>query len=171
MKNFFGSLFYCYDIRMKYLLIRHAKTDANRLTRIAFGKEGAPINSTGEQQSLKLGVRLAKLGIDMTNEVVAVSELLRTRQTAESAGFKHLSVRSILNEVNTDNPQRTLELVAQAKLPKQAVTVAKAIIANPPNEKLWVTHGLVIAAILVELKLSDPKNFIPDYCEIREVEF
>lgn len=156
---------------MKYLLIRHAKTDANRLTRVAFGKEGAPINVFGEQQAQELRKKLIKIGIDTNKEVVAVSELLRTKQTAESAGFKHFSVNSVLNEVNTDNPQRTLELVAQAKLPEQAIVAAKAIVAKPPKEKIWVTHGLVIAAIQVELGLSDPQNFIPDYCEIREVEF
>lgn len=155
---------------MKYLLIRHAKTDANRLTRITFGKKGAPINDIGKRQAQVLGRRLAKLEIDTSIAIVAVSELLRTKQTAEIAGFKHIKVNSVLNEINTNNPHKTQELVTQAKLPGRAIIAAREILADPPKEKIWITHGLVIAAILFELGLSDPQNFIPDYCEIREIE-
>lgn len=156
---------------MKYLVIRHGQTDANRLNRIAFGKEGAPINDLGVVYAKELGKKLAILGIDISNEFVAVSELLRTKQTAEVAGFINLKINPMLNEINTDDPQRTLELVSQAKLPAQAIIAAKAILANPPEEKIWVTHGLVIAALLVELGISERDKFIPDYCEIREIEF
>ncbi len=156
---------------MRYLLIRHAKTDANRLTRAVFGKQGAPINKRGVEQVKSLEKKLKKLGINTASEPIAISELLRAKQTAELAGFKNLVKNSLLNEVNTLDPTKTLELVAQAKLPDEARQAAKAILANPPKEQVWITHGLVIAAMLVELGLSNPKKFIPDFCEIIEIEF
>ena len=101
---------------------------------------------------------------------MAVSDLSRTKQTAQYAGFKCIVVNPLLNEINTNNPQKTLELVAQNKVPKQATIMARKIINNPPKEKVWVTHGLVIAAIQVELGLLDFAKFIPDYCEIRSID-
>jgi bisphosphoglycerate-dependent phosphoglycerate mutase len=155
---------------MKYLLIRHAQTEAFRLNRIVYGREGAPIIQEGIEQSKLLAEELKSLGINVNDEPVCVSELIRTRQTAEVAGFKNIHINPILNEVNTDNPELTLELVAKSKLPEKAIGAAKAIIANPPAEKIWVTHGLVIAALLFELGVSDPNKFVPDFCEIREIE-
>ena len=35
---------------MKYLLIRHAKTDANHVSRLTYAKNGALINSVGKEQ-------------------------------------------------------------------------------------------------------------------------
>lgn len=154
---------------MKHLLIRHASTDANRFNRATFGKLGAPINNFGIEQAKELGLKLTKLGID-SDEIVAISELLRTKQTATNAGLENLKVNTLLNEVNTTDPAKTLKLLEQGKLPVDALVAARAIIANPPIEKIWVTHGLVIAALLVELGLSDPDKFVPDFCEIREIE-
>jgi|GEM_PF-3838298 len=71
---------------MHHLLVRHAQTDANRLNRAMYGKYGAPINDAGRRQAEKLHQELVKLGIDLNVEPVAVSELLRTAQTAEAAG-------------------------------------------------------------------------------------
>lgn len=155
---------------MKYLVIRHAKTDANRLTRAVFGKSGAPINDEGKQQAKKLHDELIKLNIDPVTEPVVVSELLRTQQTAELAGFKKIEANPLLNEVNTADPKHTLELVAQGKLPEEAIVAARTILANPPKQRIWVTHGLVIAAIL---QLTGPVNaeeLIPKHCEIAEID-
>lgn len=155
---------------MRYLLIRHGKTDANRLTRAAFGIEGALLNEEGMQQARDLGLLLKKRGIDLGATAVAVSELLRTRQTAEVAGFIDISTNSLLNEVNTGNPAQTLELVAHGELPKEAQQAARALLAKPPSQPVWVTHGLVIAALLVELDMSDSEHFIPSFCEVIEID-
>lgn len=155
---------------MKYLVIRHAATDANRLTRAVFGVTGASLNDLGEQQAAKLGAELVAAGVDVANTPVAVSELQRTEQTARLAGFKDIVVDPRLNEVNTADPQQTLDLVARGKLPPEAITAAKAIIAHPPKERVWVTHGLVIAALQCVLDQSDIENLVPKNCEIREIE-
>lgn len=154
---------------MKYLVIRHGKTDANRLTRAVFGKAGAPLNDEGQVQAKKLKSKLKSIGIDDTTPV-AVSELLRTHETATYAGLKNITINPLLNEVNTSDPQRTLDLVAEGKLPQEAIKAAEAIINNPPKEKVWVTHGLVVAAIQELLGRSDNESFIPDYCEVRTVD-
>jgi broad specificity phosphatase PhoE len=154
---------------VKYLVIRHGKTDANRLTRAVFGKAGAPLNDEGQVQAKKLKSKLKSIGIDDTTPV-AVSELLRTHETATYAGLKNITINPLLNEVNTSDPQRTLDLVAEGKLPQEAIKAAEAIINNPPKEKVWVTHGLVVAAIQELLGRSDNESFIPDYCEVRTVD-
>jgi hypothetical protein len=155
---------------MKYLLIRHGKTDANRATRAAFGKAGAPLNDLGIQQATALQQQLVGMGIDLQNETAAISELLRTRETAQYAGLEQLTVNSLLNEVNTLDPIKTMELVQQGILPPEAHDAAKKILENPPTPKIWVTHGLIIAALLVELKQSNQSGLVPDFCEIVEVE-
>lgn len=151
------------------MVIRHGKTDANRLTRAVFGKAGAPLNDEGQVQAKKLKSKLKSLGVNDTTPV-AVSELLRTHETATNAGLENIIINPLLNEVNTSDPQRTLDLVAEGKLPQEAIKAAEAIINNPPKEKVWVTHGLVIAAIQELLGRGDNQSFIPDYCEVRTVD-
>jgi broad specificity phosphatase PhoE len=154
---------------MKRLIIRHALTDGNRLERHLLGKEGAPINAEGKRQVRELKKELAKRKIDL-DQPVAVSELLRTVQTAEGAGFTQLRKEPLLNEINTRDPARTQANVLQGILPPEAVQAAQKIVASPPQEKVWVTHGLVIAALLVELGLSEKNNFVPKLCSITEVD-
>lgn len=156
---------------MKYFVARHGQTDANRITRVAFGVKGPPINDAGNEQAKLLKRVLLEKGVNPETEPIAVSELLRTKQTAESAGFKKIFINSLLNEINTGDPKKTLELVAQAKVPDKAIEAAKALIASPPAEKVWVTHGLIIAALEILLEVSDKDKFIPDFCEVREIEF
>lgn len=154
---------------MKYLVIRHAKTDASNQTRAAFGKAGAPLSEIGRNQAKELGERLKSLGVDY-DMPVAVSELIRTHETANAAGFADLHVTPLLNEVAITDPVQVREFVEEKKLPQAALDAAKAIIKNPPQEKIWVTHGPVIAAIQELLGRGENVSFIPDYCEVREIE-
>lgn len=154
---------------MSRYVIRHAKSEANRLTRAAFGKLGASITSEGEEKAAQLKTQLIALGIDPTREHVAVSELQRTQQTAKAAGFNLLTVNELLNEVNTPNLAKTLELISKGQIPKEAIAAAERILKNPPSERVWVTHGLVIAALEVVLGIGQADTLIPDFCEIREL--
>ena len=155
---------------MRYYLIRHGKTDANRMTRATYGKQGAPLNDDGKQQAEELHKKLLELGIDLNKEVVAASELLRAQQTAEFAGFQNIVINSILNEVNTPDPQKTTDDLKRGILADEAIVAAKEVLANPPKERIWVTHGQLIAAILAELKQNKLNTFIPDFCEVTEIE-
>jgi broad specificity phosphatase PhoE len=155
---------------MRYILIRHGKTDANRLTRMAFGKQGAPLNKLGISQAKNLRKRLHAYGFDLATEPVAASELLRTAQTAQHAGLQIITIYAALNEVKTPNPQHTQLLIEKKILPPEAIEAAKNLLANPPKERVWVTHGLVIAAIMHELGKLNPDVFIPGFCEIVEID-
>ncbi len=68
----------------------------------------APRVHLGQKQALDLRNAFIGLGIDLANERVAVSELLRTKQTAEHAGLKRLHTYSVLNEINTGVPHEEL---------------------------------------------------------------
>lgn len=50
---------------MRYLVIRHAETDANRLTRALYGKRGAPLNEIGRHHAKLLSATLKVMGIDV----------------------------------------------------------------------------------------------------------
>ncbi|HET6924215.1 MAG TPA: phosphoglycerate mutase family protein [Candidatus Saccharimonadales bacterium] len=154
---------------MKYLIIRHAQTDSTRLNRHLDGPDGAPLNETGERAARALRDELTAAGIEVQHVKVAISELVRTRQTAEAAGFvsENMRVDPLLNEVNTPDPAATQRLVEQGKLPLEAFAAARAILDNPPEEPVWVTHGLVIAALRELLGLP---GFIPPMASICEIE-
>jgi phosphohistidine phosphatase SixA len=153
------------------MVVRHAQTDANRITRVLYGKEGASINELGVSQAKKLASELSSYGIDPNTEPVAVSELKRTYQTATEAGFKNIVINPLLNEVMTNKPAKTQQLVKSQRVPEEALRVARALLANPPKEKFLITHGLVIAALAIELGVDYENNLIPRFCEIREFTF
>jgi broad specificity phosphatase PhoE len=155
---------------MRYTLIRHGKTDANRLTRAAFGKQGAPLNMVGISQTKKLRKQLLNYGFDLATEPVAVSELLRTAQTAQYAGLQNVKAYSLLNEVKTPDPRHTQRLIEKKVLPAEATKAARKLLANPPKGRIWVTHGLIIAALLQELGKLERGTFIPGFCEIIEID-
>lgn len=143
-------------------IIRHAQNAGTRFNQADFGKEGASLIEAGIQESLRLTPQLQKLGINVGAEPVAVSELVRTQQTATHAGFTHLAINSLLNEVKTEHSPDTLELMLKTnQLPVAARTAAHKLLANPPREKVWVTHGLLIAGIAAELGLTSHELFIP----------
>jgi broad specificity phosphatase PhoE len=153
---------------MKYILIRHAQTDANRSNRALFGHDGAPINKKGAKQANNLHTELLKSGIDL-DQPVAASDKIRTQQTASGAGFNSIKVYGFLGEVVTNNVDKTFSLIKKGELPPEAIRAAEKIIASPPKEKIWFTHGLVIAALQIVLNQKS-KKFIPDFCEVREIE-
>ena len=155
---------------MKYTLIRHGKTDANRLTRAAFGKQGAPLNHEGIVQTAALHELLLVYDFNLTTEPTAVSTFLRTAQTAQFAGLQNIIAYPILDEVKTPDPQRTQQLIENKLLPPEAIEAAKRILVKPPIERIWVTHGLVIAAVQHLLGTTIEDRFIIDFCEIVEIE-
>lgn len=153
---------------MKYYLVRHGKTNASDYDRAKYGIEGAPLNDLGVLQAKKLNSELINKGIIPATTKIECSELLRAVQTAEVAGFSDITTNRLLNEINTGDVKETVELLAQGKVPDVARTAANAILKNPPNAKIWVTHGLVIAAIKYELGLTEGR-LEPNNCEIVEI--
>lgn len=155
---------------MKRYVIRHGETGVKRGERSQYGKTGPPIDAQGKKQSIELGKKLVDLGVEISSEPVAVSEYLRTRQTAELAGFKSLHENPLLNEVFTGlTPGELKSLLERKQLPDVVLEKARAILDNPPVEKVWITHGLVIMG-LRQLLGTQADPFDPPKCEVFEME-
>ena len=153
---------------MTYYLIRHGKTDASDFDRAKYGAQGAPLNDIGILQAERLSNDLTKHGIIPADTEVASSELLRAVQTAQQAGFVHINTNALLNEINTGDIQTTIDLLLEGKVPNLALERAEAILSSPPKEKVWVTHGLVIAAVKYALGMTEG-GLEPENCEIVEI--
>ncbi len=133
---------------MKRIIIRHGHTGVDRDARDSFGAEGPPISKQGVADAERAGREIEKLGINLAAEPVAISTYLRTKQTAEAAGFKKLRADPSLNEIFTGIPNDQLkDMVAKRQVPEIVLQKAQAILDNPPPEKVWVTHGLVIIGL------------------------
>ncbi len=154
---------------MKIYLVRHGQTVVKREPKDiwdSYGPQGPPINKEAEAKARELHNQFASLGIDGAREPAAVSEYLRVRQTAECAGFKILRTDRLLNEINTNNPMLSRQLVKIGQVPPEAKAAAQQLLANPPAEKVWFTHGLVIAALLLETGQNTSQNLEPGFAEI-----
>lgn len=156
---------------MSILVVRHALSEANNQESLAFGTKTAHLMPAGVDRAKELGDELRNtFGIDTKTEPVAVSELLRTQQTAKVAGFRVRMIYSALNEVETglEYPELREYLMAK-RLPPKALEAAQRVLENPPLETIWVAHGLVIAGLTELLGVADGQRFIPKFCEIREL--
>lgn len=154
---------------MRRFIIRHGFTGVKRDQRDAFGVEGPPLDELGQKQAKKLKQALIHLGVDPSTESVAISEFLRTRQTAELAGFTNIQVRPVLNEVQTGLPGDELKaMLAEKHLPPAVLERAQAALDNPPKEAVWISHGLLIMGLceLFGIK-NDP--FELEFCSITEI--
>ena len=125
----------------------------------------------GRLQAVKLGETFVyKYGIDVSNESVAVSEARRTQETATVASFRKLHVYSALNEEKgglSDHEIRTA--INERRPPDAARRAARLLIENPPQERMWVFHALLSAAVCQELGVYQDAKFILGFCEIREL--
>lgn len=97
------------------LLVRHAKSVGGRHDRHLYPKEGAPLDDKGFDDAAKLKSEFLDRGINLVTEPVAVSQLVRTRQTAEWAGLKNIKEYASLNEVNSGLSPEELDFVIKNK--------------------------------------------------------
>lgn len=128
-------------------LVRHAQIDLPDVPASipqldpSISKDGI-MHSRGLLQSFRtLGV------VPNTNEPVAVSELLRARQTAIWAGFSILRPTRYLNEIPGGFPTNGQNRDVKLHVPEQDLAVADTLLENQPHERIWFTHGRLIAAV------------------------
>lgn len=160
---------------MPKLVIRHAISEANNRDNIgtmAFGAKDAPLmEELALPQMRKCAHELrTKYKLNPAHVEAATSELLRTQQTAEGIGFKiRKPPYALLNEVEHGIEGSVLkQMLKDKQLPSAALAAARAILADPPSEKVLVTHGLVIAGLCHILEIQHEfEYFIPKFCEIR----
>jgi hypothetical protein len=154
---------------MSVLAIRHGLSLANDRNSLAFAAGEAPLMEEGKQQARHLGSVLGEVhGIKVAEAPVAVSELRRSQETAHEAGFKTLVVKSSLNELMHDMDRTGFRnMIAAGRLPSIATEGAQALLEDPPDEQIWITHGLVIAGLCQILGVARNERLIPRFCEIR----
>jgi phosphohistidine phosphatase SixA len=158
---------------MDILVVRHGLSDANNRESLAFGQAEAGLMLRGRDQAAALGSRLHReYNIDPKETNVAVSEFRRTYETATRAGFNRLIVYPTLNEVSHGMELVDLRMsLDEGRLPSVAIENAVSILENPPDETVWVTHGLVIAGLCAALGIYQSERLIPQFCEVRKLSF
>lgn len=158
---------------MEIYVVRHGQTVVGREPKEiwdSYGPLGPPLNDESIQKSRKLQAQFRDLGIDVGTEPAAISQYLRTRQTAVAAGFKTIHENALLNEINTENPARSQQLIKQGQVPEEARVAAEVLLLRPLKERVWFTHGLVIAALLLVTGQNSSEDLEPPYAEIIKIQ-
>ncbi len=161
---------------MATLAIRHGLSHANNRENYgtpAFGNPNAGLMDEGILQAKNLSpILIQDYTIDINNTTVAVSEMRRTWETANFVGFHMLRPYESLNEITSNLTFKEInQIKASRQLPRIALRAAEDVLNNPPEEKIWFTHGLLIASMCKVLDIyQDPDDrLIPRFCEIREL--
>ncbi|MCA9349949.1 histidine phosphatase family protein [Candidatus Saccharibacteria bacterium] len=159
---------------MDRLLIRHALSEANNRAnygRLAFANKEALLMPKGILQAQQLGSVLRQEYAVSPEEKVATSTLARTQQTAQEAGLLNYTPYPLLDEVDhgTELPELRL-MLDQNQIPETAIEAAERLLKCPPEERIWFTHGLVIAGLSQTLGFDyseHSERLVPKFCEIR----
>lgn len=156
---------------MSKLVARHGLSYANMYGTPAYGSPDASLSSQGIEQAEDLGLLFqSEFGINVAEEAVAVSAMKRSQETATNAGFVDLTIYSELDEVKGSLTGEEIRAAIGNKMPPEATRLAaRRIIENPPEQRVWVSHGLLISAICFELGIYEENRFIPKFCEVREL--
>ena len=161
---------------MKILVGRHALSEGNNRDNngtLLFGHPAAPLMELGRGQSQEMGrAFLDTYGVKPATTPIAVSNMLRSQETARYAGFNHLVQYEQLDEVDTELDYSILkQWINEKRHTDIALKAARLILENPPKESVWITHGLVISAMCEILDVTYKfDNFLPKFCEIRELQ-
>ena len=164
-------------------LIRHAHSVANTMDapgsmtegELAFVNRAAGLTELGVQQCHNLASCLSsEYGINPSTTIAAVSTYERPKLTAELLGFiVNPTPYSQLDEVaHGMSTRRIRELVRANQIPHIAVEAGRLALEQAPEEHGWVTHGLLIAGICIELGIVEQfERPVPRQCEVRRIEF
>jgi broad specificity phosphatase PhoE len=159
---------------MSVIAIRHALSEANNRENYgtpAFDNPESPLMPIGREQATTLGRKLvAEYSIKLASEPVAASAMRRAQETAILAGFQRLSIYPELNEEKGGFSDADIVEALKTRRPPEATRkAARYLIEHPPQEKIWVTHALLIATLCQELDAYKSERFTPRFCEIREL--
>ncbi len=161
---------------MSKIVIRHGLSEANDRNNIgtpAFANPNAPLMDEGCAQAQGIPDALfVGYGIVAGDISVATSNMLRTKQTATVAGFKSQRAYDQLDEIAREAIDRALlkQMIKDKIVPDVALRAAERLLRNPPRERVWVTHGLLIAGVCKILGVyQDEEKLIQPFCSIREL--
>lgn len=161
-------------------VIRHAHSTANdanvpegSAADLAFANRNAEISDRGKGQCVAFARTLREHGIDVKRTPVAVSEYTRTKQTALLLGFPEelIKVYPVLNEVDYGMDLTALrESLRKNEIPPIAFAAVRKstlkVLQNQPPEKIWITHGLLIAGLTHWVE-AEYERLVPRQCEMR----
>ncbi|OGL29363.1 hypothetical protein A3D14_01180 [Candidatus Saccharibacteria bacterium RIFCSPHIGHO2_02_FULL_47_12] len=177
------------------LLVRHAKSYANQRDFTAFGNVDSPLVEKGVKQAQELAEVLKNQYGIIPSEYdlpVVSSEFVRPQQTAQIAGFKKVHIHPVINEAEFDRtvmgvPDPVAKHARERWAPDETRERAKRLIeiirTGELNYTIFFTHGLFIAATLLELseeaqanghrlghEFTEDRGFIPRLATITPVE-
>ena len=169
---------------MKRYLVRHGLSYANGKESPAFGSPEAGLRENGVDHARMLKeVFIELLGPKIGQVAVAVSEMVRTQETATHAGFKKQTPYGILNEYDGKIKEEAMKFAASEDYDGASRVLehlTNNLIINAPDEGIWFAHGLVIAGLTwgkdyEEIRVGDytqrePNRFIPYFTSIRTME-
>jgi hypothetical protein len=143
---------------------------------LAFANRSAELTSRGEAECSELATILpAQYGVNAHDTRAAVSEFVRTKQTAKLLGFRERLTKpySELNEVDHNMELDTLRaMLRRNQIPPIALRAAEAALRQAPTEGVWVSHGLLIAGLCTILSAADQyERPVPRQCEVRRLTF
>lgn len=168
-------VFYVIFSFMSKLVGRHALSEANNhhnFGKPAFGHADAPLMYKGRAMAQAMGGEFIVVhGIIPAITPIAVSKMRRSQETAELAGFVDLRQYESLNEVEAQMSYTDLrEAIDNRRYIPLALEAAELLLEDPPEEPAIVAHGLLIAHVCEVLGVAHEfENFIPKFCEIREL--
>lgn len=150
---------------MQRLVTRHAKA--------VYPQYGEPyLSEAGISESKRKGQELLGGETDALGSA-AVSEMLRTRQTAIHLGFLTYDVIPSLNEVLSFLPRPEAGKVIENRERQYMDLVrarATALIENPPPHTYFITHADLMIGMTEVLGLRFDSR-LPDFLEVREMDF
>lgn len=167
-------------------LIRHAHSKANEADSsnltgegLAFANRSAGLTDEGKLQCQELELLLrTRHGVIPAKTKVAVSTFERTRLTAVELGFVIINPYAQLDEVDPGLPIEKYRRYVEGhhRLPevslRAAIAAAEVVLENPPEEEVWISHGLLIAGICSILEIGQQYDRLnPEQCEVREITF
>lgn len=166
------------------LVIRHGRSTANEpgvpsgmtAEGLAFANRFAELDDKGKRECNELAAILpTEHGVDAYNTHVAMSEFVRTHQTAMLLGFRGdlATPYRELNEVDHGMALETLRvMLRQNQIPPIALRTAETTLQRAPSESIWVSHGLLIAGMCAVLGITNRyERPVPRQCEVRQLTF
>lgn len=158
-------------------LVRHAKSTANGSAAIARGNTMAALSEEGLRQipELREKIEVIASGRSLDTIPVNVTELYRTKQTAQEVGFQILRTLPLLNESTEAAPLQVLLPQMQVGwLPPDTLERAEEFLSNPDiHAEFNFSHGLFIASCryVAGERPADgnTRRLVPFYADIVEI--
>jgi len=165
-----------YDKDMaEILLVRHAKSYANKQDFTVFGNEDSPLeDEKGIPQAIALnGLFKQHHGIspESYSHPVLASKYVRPQQTAQYAGFEYIDASELINESNLERAhlsgkdaiaKHARERWVPDETKERAIRLIECVRSGELAYEIYFTHGLFIAAVMLQLS---------DEAEIRGYDF